>query len=132
MNKTNLFGVDNVADAKYTRKVSVPQYLPNNDKPSLFELCSLKRYEELVSHIKRSTGITEVEREFLLTAATRHIVFNYDKIADYYCNSSKEMQELMEESALVIVDFDDAIMNGYIDAVGRVESLRNKQVSEGE
>ena len=36
------------------------------------------------------------------------------KIADYYAHASKEMQELMEMSALVIVDFDKAYQNGYM------------------
>ena len=36
------------------------------------------------------------------------------KIADYYANSSKEMQELMEKSALVIIDFESAIQLGYV------------------
>jgi hypothetical protein len=42
------------------------------------------------------------------------IVFNFSKIADYYAHSSSEMQELMEQSALVIVDFDKAIEYGYV------------------
>ena len=47
-------------------------------------------------------------------AATRHIVFNYAKIADYYAHAGEEMQNLMEKSALVLIDIDDAIANGYI------------------
>ena len=34
--------------------------------------------------------------------------------ADYYAHASKEMQELMEDSALVIIDFGKAIEKGYI------------------
>jgi hypothetical protein len=44
----------------------------------------------------------------------RHIVFDYQKIADYYAHASKEIQELMEKSALVIIDFNKAIQNGYV------------------
>lgn len=54
------------------------------------------------------------EKMFLMDAARRHNVFNYEKIADYYSHSSKEMQELMEESALVIIDFEKAIELGYV------------------
>jgi hypothetical protein len=39
---------------------------------------------------------------------------NYEKIADYYAHSSKEMQHFMERSALVIIDFEKAIEYGYI------------------
>ena len=47
-------------------------------------------------------------------AAYRHTEFNYGMIADYYCNASKEVQELFENSALVIIDFKKAIENGFI------------------
>jgi len=33
---------------------------------------------------------------------------------DYYAHSNSEMQQLMEQSALVIVDFDKAIEYGYV------------------
>ena len=51
---------------------------------------------------------------FLIDAARRHNIFNYEKIADYYSHSSKEMQELMEDSGLVIIDFEKAIQLGYV------------------
>ncbi len=51
---------------------------------------------------------------FLVDCARRHYVFNYEKIADYYAHSSKEMQQLMEKSALVIIDFEKAIQYGYV------------------
>ena len=54
------------------------------------------------------------EKNFLLDAARRHTIFNYEKIADYYAHSSPEMQRLMEKSALVIIDFEKAIEYGYV------------------
>ena len=42
----------------------------------------------------------------LLLAATRHIVFNYQMLAEFYSQADKKVQELMEESGLVIIDFD--------------------------
>ena len=53
------------------------------------------------------------EKEFLIEAAKRHNRFNYRNIAEYYAQASPEMQQLMERSALVIIDIDDAIANGY-------------------
>ena len=38
----------------------------------------------------------------------------HQSIADFYAHSNKEVQDLMEESALVIIDFDKAIENGYV------------------
>ena len=66
------------------------------------------------------------KKEFLLLAATRHIVFQYSKIADYYAHSNKEMQRLMEQSALVIIDFDDAIANGYVKLSKNIKDIMEK------
>ncbi len=60
------------------------------------------------------SNVSEDEKKFLIFAAYRHIVFNFSKIADYYAHSNSEMQQLMEQSALVIVDFDKAIEYGYV------------------
>ena len=40
-------------------------------------------------------------------------MFNYRNIAEYYAHATPEMQRLMEKNALVIIDVDDAIANGY-------------------
>ena len=50
----------------------------------------------------------------LREAAARHIVFNYERMADYYAHASPEMQSLMEDSALVIIDFEKAIDDGFV------------------
>ena len=59
-------------------------------------------------------------------AASRHLVFDYSKIADYYSHSNKEMQELMEDSALVIIDFKKAIEDGYVKLTKEIADLFNK------
>lgn len=111
--KLNLFGIEGDKQEKYSKKVNIPQYLPKGSKPSIHKLYNIKKYEQLMQHIE-SSNITPEEKEFLKLAATRHIVFNYADIADYYAHSSEEMQNLMEESALVIIDFNDAIANGFV------------------
>ena len=58
--------------------------------------------------------IDEDIKLFLTAAAARHSKFNYDVIADFYAHSDKEIQSLMEDSALVIIDFDKAIEQGYV------------------
>jgi hypothetical protein len=50
----------------------------------------------------------------LQQAAQRHTVFDYENIAEFYAHAEPEIQELMERSALVIIDFNQAIENGYI------------------
>ena len=49
-----------------------------------------------------------------MVAATRQHAFNYENIAEFYAHQDRDVQELMEQSALVIVDYNKAIENGYI------------------
>lgn len=69
--------------------------------------------DELISEINALRLPKEV-KDFLTHAAGRHTVFNYERIADYYAHSDKQVQDLMEKSALVIIDFDKAIENGFV------------------
>ena len=68
---------------------------------------------KLIDKIDDSSVDNEI-KIFLKMASYRHVVFNYEKIADYYSNADKETQSLMEESALVIIDFKKALEEGYI------------------
>lgn len=109
-------------DDKYSRAIRTPQYIPSKVKPDVSELCDYKKYSQLVRNIDKSS-ISDEEKKFLKLAASRHIVFNYSKIADYYAHASSEMQRLMEESALVILDIDDAVANGYVRLSERLNQL---------
>lgn len=113
-------------DTKYSRAIRVPQYEPKNEKPVLASVYDTTKYSKLMARINKS-GVSEEEKRFLKFAASRHIVFNYSKIADYYAHASKEMQELMEESALVILDIDDAIANGYISLSKKMQQLIDEE-----
>lgn len=100
-------------DNRYTKKIEVPQYAPSEEKPRIESLIDYTKYSKLLANINKS-GVSEEEKKFLRYAAARHIVFRYSLIADYYAHASAEMQDLMEQSALVILDIDDAIANGYV------------------
>lgn len=97
----------------YTRKIEAPKYEPTGEKPGLDSLIDREKTDRLISEIK-SSGLTDDEKRFLLIAAERHTIFDFRKIADYYAHANAEMQLLMENSALVIIDFDKAIEHGYI------------------
>ena len=103
---------DEQEDDKYTSKIDVPQYEITGECPSLDELVDCEKTDELIKAIQKS-NVSEQEKDFLLKAATRHEVFDYAKIAEYYAHADEEMQALMEDSALVIIDYADAIRNGY-------------------
>ena len=102
-----------IEDQKYSSKIQSPTYEPKNEKPHIIELYDKSKTHRLIREIDASS-LSYDEKMFLIDAARRHNVFNYEKIADYYAHSSKEMQHLMERSALVIVDFDKAIEYGYV------------------
>ena len=96
----------------YTQKTDTPIYEPTGEKVEIEEMIKTDKYDELVAKIKEAK-IPEDIRDFLLKASTRHIQFNYKKIAEYYSNADKEIQELFEDNALVIIDFDKAIEDWY-------------------
>jgi hypothetical protein len=114
MKQTNLFGqVVNQEENKYSSKVEAPIYEPKNVKPHLMELLDKSKTHRLMREIEFS-HLPHDEKMFLMDAARRHNVFNYEKIADYYAHASPEMQNLMEKSGLVIIDFERAIQLGYV------------------
>jgi hypothetical protein len=116
MKQINLFGAEfapNQDEQKYTSKIEAPVYEAKNRKPHILELCDKSKTQRLIREIE-SSSLDADEKAFLIDATMRHLVFNYEKIADYYAHSSKEMQHLMERSALVIIDFEKAIQYGYV------------------
>lgn len=115
----------------YTIKTNVPQYTPKDNPPKLTDCVNTNKYKELKNKILNS-NVSKIEKQFLIACATRHYVFNYSKIADYYASASKEMQELMEDSALVIIDFDDAIAKGYVNLNKRINDIIEKRTNNNE
>lgn len=127
MLKTDLlFDIDdNFNRDRYTNVIPKIQYVPKErTAPSEFSLYNTDKYDSLVKDIKGKNLPKDVEK-FLLLSATRHIVFNYARIAEYYCHANKDIQELMEKSGLVIIDFNDAMENGYIELTKHLEELYN-------
>lgn len=101
-------------DELYTKKINIPQYEINGDMPEIEDLIEETKYNEFKSEIENS-NVTDEQKEFLLKALTRLYTFDYASIAEYYAHQNKEMQELMEKLALVIIDINDAIANGYVE-----------------
>jgi hypothetical protein len=97
----------------YTQKIKPPTYEPTGKKPKIKDLCDQSKVNQLIEKINES-NVSAAEKQFLIMAAYRHTVFSYQDIAEYYAQSEKEMQELMEDSALIIIDFNKAIANGYV------------------
>lgn len=112
----------NDSENPYTDKIDSPVYEPSGEKPKIDELYDNAKAMDLIKSIRES-NLDEKEKQFLISAASRHIVFDYGKIANFYAHSSKECQELMENSALVIIDFDNAIANGFVKLNQDIDSM---------
>lgn len=112
----------------YSSKIEAPVYEPKNKQPHVLEIYDTRKTGRLIHEVE-SSHVSDDEKRFLIEAAKRHTVFNYEKIADYYAHASEEMQQLMEKSALVIIDFEKAIQYGYVKLC---DSIRNQYLEEYE
>lgn len=113
-------------ESLYTMKVETPIYEIKGEEPSISELVDASKTEELIARIN-SADIPEDVREFLIQASYRHLKFDYGKIAEYYAHADEEVQELMEDSALVIIDFNKAIEEGYVTVSSKIEALIDEE-----
>jgi hypothetical protein len=130
LKQANMFGNDAEEDNKYSSKIEAPIYEPKNKKPHLMELLENTKTKQLIREISDSE-VTEEEKAFLIEAAKRHNVFNYEKTADYYAHSSETMQRLMEKSALVIIDFKKAIECGYVKLCEEIKAQYMEEYTDG-
>lgn len=116
----------NDSDGNYSRKIEAPIYEPTGAMPAVSDLSDESKTNELKADIN-TADIPEDVRLFLLSAAERHTVFDFSQIAEYYAHAGADVQRLMEDSALVIIDFDRAIENGF---VKMSESIRDEFASQ--
>ena len=120
------FGIDikiKSEDDVYTSRINIPQYEVKNESVTLKDCLDKSKAQSLIDEIQKS-NVTSEEKEFLINAAYRHLCFNYRNIAEYYAKADKQMQQLMEKSALVIIDYDDALKNGYTKLTDTIENLK--------
>lgn len=110
----------------YTKKIEAPVYEASDKKPTLKDLIDTSKSDALIKEIENSK-LNKKEKEFLIKASYRHIIFDYSKIADYYAHSDKETQKNMENSALIIIDFKKAIELGYVNLN---EKITNQYLEE--
>lgn len=117
--------LDELNDNPYTQKVEVPVYEARGEQPVVSSLTDSTKVDALLHEINRADIPTDV-KDFLTHAAQRHRVFRYDAIAEYYAHASADVQRLMERSALVIIDFNQAIEAGFVSLNERLEDAFNK------
>ena len=133
-NDTRSIGVsDNKSnEAESLLNLKSPVYEPKGPMPSLAELYDSKKTDSLISEINQA-NIPEDLKKFLRCAAGRHCQFNYEKIAEYYAHCDGDIQKLFENSALVIVDINDAIHNGFVKMSQKLEQIiKDQQEANGD
>lgn len=118
-------------DSKYTKKIDAPTYQPSGDQPLIADVYDNTKYIELCAKIHGNPDLNQDVKDFLLAAASRHIRFDFEQIAEYYAHADPDLQELMEESALVIIDFDKAIANGYVRLTQAISVAYTSEKGEG-
>lgn len=109
----DLEGFEPEEEGPYTRKVIAPIYEPTGEKPDVTDLMDDERTRELRAEVEAAEIPPDVAA-FLLAAAERHTRFDFGAIAEFYAHADPDVQRLMERSALVIIDFDQAVEQGFV------------------
>jgi hypothetical protein len=116
---------DDGLSENYSRKIEAPVYRITGKKPDISDLIDRSKTQELRQEILVANLPSEISA-FLLHAAERHTVFSFSHIAEFYAHSDENVQDLMERSALVIIDFDKAVERGFVKlAQGMMDQVRS-------
>lgn len=116
----------------YSTKIEAPIYEIRGEKPSEDELVDVAKVRELLDNIE-AADVPEKVKAFLRVCAYRHAVIDFELMAEYYAHAPKEVQELMEENALVIIDFENAVENGFVRMTQDLSAIyeKNKEILYG-
>jgi hypothetical protein len=115
-------GTEGLDGDAYTTKIKAPIYEIKGEKPKVSELFDDAKTRTLVAEINAAALPPDVSA-FLCLAAERHTVFNFRNIAEFYAHADAQTQALFGRSALVIIDFDKAIENGFVHLTERLGKL---------
>ena len=115
----------------YSRAVESPVYTITGERPAVSELLDSGRTEELLVGIANADVPNDVAT-FLRAAAYRHAVFDYAKIAEFYAHADAGTQDLMEQSALIILDYERAIELGFARLVEELRDIAAQDEDEDE
>lgn len=129
--KAKIYGEPTEKESKYTAKIDIPHYHITGKKPRISELYDNEKTIKLQKKIRKS-NIKDKELEYFLNLCCyRFLEFNYTNIAEYYAHADKTTQELMEELVLVIIDFNNAVNQGYVEYSEKMRDIIQKYYGEG-
>lgn len=118
-------------DNPYTTNLNCPQYEPTGKDVPLEALVDTSKTDQLLEEIAEADVPDDVKR-FLRLGAQRHLRFDYRNIAEYYSNAPPEVQDLFERSALVIIDYEDAMKHGFVRATSALEEIFQSESEDGD
>ena len=114
---------------KYTQKIKPPIYEPTGDMPDITELYDDSKTKQLLDDINKAK-IPEPIKQFLNIAAQRHTSFHFGNIAEYYCHADASVKELIEQSGMVIIDYNKAVENGFVQLITKLETLSKEESND--
>lgn len=109
----------------YSTKMESPVYEIRGEKPNEDEIVDTAKVDELLAGID-AADIPDRVKEMLRVCAYRHAVIDFELMAEYYAHAPKEVQELMEDNALVIIDFDKAVASGFVKMSHDLQAIYDK------
>lgn len=112
---------------KYESKGQTPIYEITSECPRVSELYDKSKTQDLLLSIDNLESADEETKDFLRETAKRFTVFNFAKIAEFYAHQGAEIQSVMEKLALVIVDYNKAIENGFAEYKLSVEEMETEE-----
>jgi len=112
-------------ESHYSTKIEAPVYRITGEKPTIQMLYNTSKTDALIAEINKSNIDEEIKR-FLISASHRHTIINFKNVAEYYAHSNKEIQDLFENNALIIIDFNKAIECGYVEMSKKILELVNE------
>ena len=119
----------NADDETYTTKINIPKYEPKGENVAICEMFNDTKEKELKDVVRAKCGNSEL-RNFLLKACDRFCVFDFRNIAEYYSQADDETKKLFEMLGLVIVDYEQAISNGFVELNKDMMELQRQEYDE--
>jgi len=116
--------------SRYSRKFYTPIYEPKGDNPKITDIYNTEKRDSLLKEIEEDKDLPDEMRKFLQASAERHVSFDFSKIAEFYSHLPIKYKSHFENSALVIIDYDKAIRNGFISYEKEVDYSREEYLEK--
>ena len=118
-----------VKDSKnpYTQNTQTPIYEITGDCPSLDNCMNTEKVNELIKEIENA-DISSEQKMVFKCRAYMFADIDFRNFAEYYAHQSKEVQQIMEKLALVIVDFGAAIENGFVKMDKKIREIYESEL----